>query len=1363
MLFRSYAGLSGLSVPVGSSVKVAANAQGKYEIYQLTDTGWDRVVLQDGTIQFDKKLHDFALGHYGWDAEVFDSQYWDQEPVIETRKIIQAINEQLLIGDLLLERNQCLTLMFDFMLSQFQAPGWLVKTSLIDVDHKIRELVPYQTYIRDNQDFVSQYIQEVKPYHVQVREFNLTYFGNDEYQGSLTDFDVPAYYNTDIVPNQYVSPILLPYAHSSYQPFNILSDAAADSTIWSEWPYTQWYNNFTLTVSEIRIVDGGTGYTEAPIIIIETADGDTGSGAEAIATIENGSVTSILVVDSGANYRVTPRVVFDGGNGTSARAYAVMTNPVVRQLKTVIKYDRYQYNSNIETWTSDGVYNNGTLVRYNNSVWRAVSESGNSTVTGPDFNLADWQAVPASELSGVNRSMGYYTAGVNEPGLDLHQLIPGTSYPGVQVWGDYFLGSQPNPLTVDCTSSSATNNAITCSNTLRLTLNGPIRFYGTTFGGVVEGTVYYVKEIISPTEFTLSSAINGAVLTLTTATGNMVAWVPEPIDATYASSFTDQYLGLRPTDINVDGGQFIGPYEGHAPEELVNGSEYDTVDIRVYTRPGSDWTDDGHGFQFKAINYEYDPATTTYSWAGVLEHPTEVIVANGTTGLDANVNINYTVDWDDQTITILNNFSAGDTINITVYEIGGGSQLYRANYTGLDAGDSVIVPVNATEIYEIPVFANGVLVTGVTWEPYAESTAWNIAETYSKQQVVEYSGTYYRALQTVPPGVEITNLAYWLVYVPTLQSQVNFGTTFGVNDGISLVVKGVQDPQRSWSTPQTEVFIADDAIVNTRLITLSNSLQGTNPANLVITRNGNRLRPYACIEWEGDDTSLSFGLPQRLGFNQNVINAYTDISVWVDNELQTQSFGAIVGSYSVTNWTGSNTPGRQVLFSTPPPAGSKILVSVSTQAWYTVIPGSNSINIVATVNLGDVIAVTSWNDTSEQNLATLVYVGPVITGTIVTEGFDEVPFDAATVSGEPGSFDYSEGITIANNDFYLRPGQTADRLWVTLDGLRLLEGQDFTVVNDELILASGPIATNSVMAITEFVQDVVPESMAFRIFQDMRGVQTTYRITDATSTVLAQPLSATADIVYVDDVRKLSETNLALGYFGIITINGERILYRERDIVNNAVTGLFRGTAGTGADSHPVGAAVYDMGVGNQMPDPDQNYIVSDTAVGDGSTVDFVAPSISQADFGDSSSIFHEAVEVYVGGIRSRIGYNVSNIVVGTEYTIASIGDTDWYSIGLPADEFPAPGVVFTATDVGTGTGVVGESFSSNYYTITMDSPVTITFTTADDLPAPADGVEVTILERRGVNWYQPGVGTASDGRPLQITETTQARFLRGL
>ena len=96
---------------------------------------------------------------------------------IETRKIIQAINEELFIDELQIERNRQLTLMFNFVLSEFAAPEWLVKTSLIDVEHRIRSLTEFQNYSRDNQEFVLDYIQEVKPYHVQIREFNLRYNG----------------------------------------------------------------------------------------------------------------------------------------------------------------------------------------------------------------------------------------------------------------------------------------------------------------------------------------------------------------------------------------------------------------------------------------------------------------------------------------------------------------------------------------------------------------------------------------------------------------------------------------------------------------------------------------------------------------------------------------------------------------------------------------------------------------------------------------------------------------------------------------------------------------------------------------------------------------------------------------------------------------------------------------------------------------------------------------------------------------------------------------------------------------------------------------------------------------------------------
>ena len=1362
----NYASLSTLSVPIGSSVKVTANAQGKFEIYLLTDTGWDRVVLQDGTIEISAELYDYELGRFGFDVEVFDSQYFAQEPSIETRKIIQAINQELLVGDLAIERNSNLMIMFDFILSEFTAPEWLVKTSLIDVDHRIRALVPFQNYIRDNQDFVVDYIQEVKPYHVQIREFNLKYNGFDSFGGDVTDFDLPAYYDTQLNVPQFVSPILLPYAHSTYQPFNINSDVPGSSTLWSTWPYSQWYNNYLLYVSEIRMAYTGSGYLEPPVVVIEAAPGDSGSGAEAVATINSlGQVVSITLTATGAGYGATPIVKLNGVSSDPARAYAVMDNNAVRQFRTVIKYDRYQYVTNIETWTPDGTYENGTMVRYADRVWRANNPDGSTAVIGPTFELDQWTLVPASELSGVDRTMGFYVPGVNEPGLDIHQLIPGTSYPGVQVWGDYFLGSASNPLTITCTATSAATDSITCNETLRLTVNQPIRFYGTTFGGIVAGTVYYVHTIVSTTEFKITNIADGSVLPLTDGIGSMIAYIPEPVDAQYASSFTDQFLGLRPTDINVDGGEFIGPYEGHAPEELVNGSEYDTVDIRVYTRPGSDWTHDGHGFQFKAKNYIYTDQENTFSWKGVVEHPVQVLVSNATSGLDIILNTNYTVDWVNQTVTINSNCAVdGDVISIEVYELGGGSQLFRGNYTGNEIEDFVIVPVNSAEIYDIPTFINGSFVSGVTWEPYAESVAWDIADSYNIQSIVNYNGDFYRAIQTVQPGIEITNVLYWELYVPTLLSKVYFNTTIAETDGIALVTMGFETPQHSWSTPVTQYVVADETISITKLVPVAASLQGTNPANLIVVRNGLRLRPPEGIEWLGDGTSVEFGLPQRGGYEQSLINAYTDISVWVDNVLQTQSFGPLVGDYSVSDWTGSNTPGRQVVFDTPPAPGAKILISVDTLADYQVITNSNQIEITGTVNVDDTFAITTWNDTSQQDILTLVFSGPVSVGVQIVQGFSEAGFDAASTDGTPGTWDYSVGEIVTYNDFYLqRPGINANRLWVTKNGLRLIEGQDFTVNNDYLIISSGVISGSDVVVVTEFTQDQVPEAMAFRIFQDMRGVQTTYRITESTSTILTQDLSATADIIYVDNAQALSEPNLALGYFGTITIDGERIIYRERNLANNTLSGLQRGTAGTGAAAHVAGSVVYDMGLGNRMPDSDQNYVVSTTTLGNGVQTVFEASDIEQVDFGDSSSIFRESIEVYVGGIRSRIGVTPSSATVGKSYTIASVGNTDWHAMGLSTEVFPSAGVVFTVTAVGSGTGLLGTSIAPNYYDITSENPLEITFFTRDDLPAPADGYEVTILQRRGVNWYQPSLTAPSNGYPLQITETTQARFLRGL
>jgi hypothetical protein len=1411
----NYAGLEFIDVPIGSSVKVTANAQGKYEIYLRTATGWDRVGLQDGTIEFSAQLWNYALGRFGFDVEVFDAQYFDQEPVIETRKIIQAINEELFIDDLLIERNRQLTLMFNFVLSEFSAPGWILKTSLIDVEHRIRSLLPYQNYSRDNQEFVLDYIQEVKPYHVQVKAFNLIYNGFNEWFGDMTDFDLPAYYNTDIAVPGYTSPILLPYDHGNAvgSTTNTQSDLPSDSTVWASWPYSQWFENYTLSLDSVALVAGGSGYTEPPLVVFT---GTAIEPAEAVTILNSqGQVVAVNVTYAGRGYTSTPTVTIEGGGGAGSGAvvYPRMTNDVIRQFRTVIKYDRFQYQTSVLTWSADGTYENGTLVRYADRVWSALNADGSSAVVGPTFDIENWVEVDAATytypgadptvitgLTGVDRTMGFYVPGVNEPGLELPLLVNGVDYPGVQVWGDYFAGN----------------------------------------------------------------------ITL---------------DANYQSEFADIYLGTRFSDINVDGGEFIGPYEGHAPEELVNGAEYDTLDMRIYTRPGSDWTGDGHGFQISSVNYTYEPAITRiYSWAGVANHPVQVLVANLSTGVELVKDINYFVDWDNQTIEIVNGIINQQIINISVYELGGGNQLYRANYVGqdiVDSGDnSVIIPVNYKEIAEIVVFQNGVNTAQPTSRPYADSISWNLNNSYSVMDVVyndnvitctatsatydtvscnntsalvigqpivfsgttfgnivagttyyvlsvanstqffitdvagsetafaltnasgsmtgNPTGTYYRAIQAVIPGIFLNNTAYWLPYVPTLNSKVTFATEVNSADGIALTALGIAQSLpvtattvgsnaitlqgstgslsvgqtvtfsgsslggvetntvyyvlniindnsftiestlgsgtpvalitdsstwvgelnakfvptnfASWSTPVVQNFIVDDETINTKTFTVEGSMGGTNPANLIVMQNGLRLRPAEDIEWIGDDSSVSFGLPQRGGYQQSIIDAPSDIAVWVDNVLQVQSVGAVTGDYSVTNWDGSNIPGRQVVFNTAPAAGARILISVDVQADYAV--AGNDVQIVANINLGDKITVITWNDTAQQNILTLVFNGPVETGTTINEPYDSTNYDSGSIDYGPGTFDYTVGTAVAVNDFDLqRTGIRPNRLWVTLDGYRLFEGSDYTVEGQYLILAGGAIDPGSIVAVTELTESIVPEAATFRIFQDMRGVQATYRMTSSTTTTLAQPLSATADIIYVENANNLSEPDLPAGIFGVITIDGERIMYRNRDTALNSISGLQRGTAGTAAASHEAGTAVYDIGIGNLLTAQYQDYMVKDSGMGDGTTTVFYAPNIDISDFGDSSTVYVESIEVYVGGIRQ---YNYSQPAGSSEYR----------------------------------------------YIVTDFGPLAIEFITDSTYSAPAAGSEVTILQRRGKSWYEPGNGTASNGVALQETNTVAARFL---
>ena len=197
-----------------------------------------------------------------------------------------------------------------------------------------------------------------------------------------------------------------------------------------------------------------------------------------------------------------------------------------------------------------------------------------------------------------------------------------------------------------------------------------------------------------------------------------------------------------------------------------------------------------------------------------------------------------------------------------------------------------------------------------------------------------------------------------------------------------------------------------------------------------------------------------------------------------------------------------------------------------------------------------------------------------------------------------------------------------------------------TAQGSAIVIAGPPISAAQVVAVTSFTSNITPGSIAFRIFQDMRGVQSTYRITASTSTVLAQSLEPGDTTIYVEDASRLSEPNLPNGVFGLITINGERISYRVRNTDNNTLSGLRRGTAGTGAADHPADSPVYDIGRGNLLPAEYQDRLVVENFLGDGFTTVFVAENITVEDM-DSTELV-EAVLVYVGGTLQTTGYAVT-------------------------------------------------------------------------------------------------------------------------
>lgn len=92
--------------------------------------------------------------------------------------------------------------------------------------------------------------------------------------------------------------------------------------------------------------------------------------------------------------------------------------------------------------------------------------------------------------------------------------------------GAICIDNTSNDVVATCTNTDATTDFITCDTTSGLYLDMPVTFVGTSFGGITAGTTYYVRTIVSSTQFTISTqpgTVNGpnTIVSLMTASGNL--------------------------------------------------------------------------------------------------------------------------------------------------------------------------------------------------------------------------------------------------------------------------------------------------------------------------------------------------------------------------------------------------------------------------------------------------------------------------------------------------------------------------------------------------------------------------------------------------------------------------------------------------------------------------------------------------------------------------------------------------------------------------------------------------------------------------------------------------------------------------
>jgi hypothetical protein len=545
-----FADLKKTNYTVGTIVKITNDGE-PYVIVKITQSGFDILAEENSTI------------------ELLPAIYQTTDTSRALRKVLEGIFYQLFIGDYAVYANKLFFVLTRYLLREQKSLDWVFKTSFITVDHNVTQFERWPNYQPDNTTYLIDYINESKPYHTKIREYRPRYDGVTIGGIGASDFDLPSYYDVGL--------------ENFHTPSG---ERAGDVALWSNREYYQdWYNNYKLGVTELTIGNPGSGYLVPPLI---TISGGNGTGAVVRSRINAGKIVGFIIDNPGTDYTTLPTATVTRVGSAPLLDFQFIAAALADKIAGIAidPILNAAFDIQVGGFQLGDLNNNGAITAVDATL--AINYSNNQLIDDALVRVSAKMTGIYNYLIANNSKVGLATDAVlsvkvtNDTVRDFYIRLLFD-----RVWYRASSGDPGFDVNLfdddDFDDGDPAFNYQTALDRVRQYYTGEPGQAGLDYGQLFAGVDFPGYNLTS-ISYGLTNGYDGAVY----SSGDIGAGfdeqraVTDSVDMAIYSAYRDLLLGTRAEDIKFDGGEFVDTAHSHAPEELLPGIVFDTLEMRVF-------------------------------------------------------------------------------------------------------------------------------------------------------------------------------------------------------------------------------------------------------------------------------------------------------------------------------------------------------------------------------------------------------------------------------------------------------------------------------------------------------------------------------------------------------------------------------------------------------------------------------------------------------------------------------------------------------------------------------------------------------------------------------------------------------------